>query len=55
MVVVGGGGYVPANSARCWAYETAVCLGAEQDLPSHLPTSLRTIDEYTEFGRQLLF
>ena len=28
MLVVGGGGYKIKNVARCWAYETAVLLGA---------------------------
>ena len=28
-LVLGGGGYTIRNVARCWAYETAVCLGEE--------------------------
>jgi len=35
MLVLGGGGYTVRNVARCWAYETAVCLGV--DLPDSLP------------------
>ena len=27
LLVLGGGGYTIKNVARCWAYETAVCLG----------------------------
>ncbi|KPV75716.1 uncharacterized protein RHOBADRAFT_52750 [Rhodotorula graminis WP1] len=37
LVVLGGGGYTIKNVSRCWAYETAVCLGVEQDLPNALP------------------
>ncbi|BGP45744.1 histone deacetylase [Rhodotorula kratochvilovae] len=37
MMVLGGGGYTIKNVSRCWAYETAVCLGLEQDLPNALP------------------
>ena len=27
IVVLGGGGYNVKNVARCWAYETGICLG----------------------------
>jgi len=27
MIVLGGGGYNVKNVARCWAYETGICLG----------------------------
>lgn len=39
MLVVGGGGYTPRNVSRLWAYETAVCIGAElnNELPASLP------------------
>jgi histone deacetylase HOS2 len=39
LLVLGGGGYTPANVARCWAYETSVCIGAEvhDRLPAHMP------------------
>lgn len=37
LVVLGGGGYTIKNVSRCWTYETAVCLGVEQDLPNALP------------------
>jgi histone deacetylase 1/2 len=35
MMVIGGGGYTVSNVARCWAYETGVCLDKElcNDLP----------------------
>ena len=36
-LVLGGGGYTIKNVARCWAYETAVCLGMEDDIPDDLP------------------
>lgn len=29
MLVLGGGGYSIANTARCWAYETATLVGGE--------------------------
>ena len=29
MMVVGGGGYTVSNVARCWTYETGICLGKE--------------------------
>ena len=34
---LGGGGYTIRNVARCWAYETAVVLGVEAELPEALP------------------
>lgn len=35
MLVLGGGGYTIKNVARCWAYETGICLG--EDLGEDLP------------------
>ena len=32
---MGGGGYTIRNVARCWAYETALCLG--EPLRNELP------------------
>lgn len=29
--MLGGGGYTIKNVARCWAYETGICLGQELD------------------------
>mmetsp|Transcript_35219 Transcript_35219/g.6335 ORF Transcript_35219/g.6335 Transcript_35219/m.6335 type:complete len:95 (-) Transcript_35219:247-531(-) len=26
MIIIGGGGYTVSNVARCWAYETSMCL-----------------------------
>lgn len=46
MVIVGGGGYTVENVARCWAYETGICLG--QDLPNELPKNLEYADAYKE-------
>lgn len=34
-LVLGGGGYTIRNVARCWAYETSVCL--DVDLPNEIP------------------
>lgn len=31
LLVLGGGGYTIRNVARCWAYETGVCLGEAMD------------------------
>eukprot|EP00474_Spongospora_subterranea_P008724 CRZ09182.1 hypothetical protein [Spongospora subterranea] len=31
LLVLGGGGYTIRNVARCWAYETGVCLGEQLD------------------------
>ena len=38
LLVVGGGGYTVKNVSRCWAYETAVLVGA--DIPDTLPTTV---------------
>jgi len=35
LLVLGGGGYTIRNVARCWAHETAVCLG--EVLPDFIP------------------
>ena len=35
MLVLGGGGYVMRNVARCWAHETALCVA--QEVPNDLP------------------
>lgn len=32
LMLLGGGGYTPVNVARCWAYETAIALGKEDEL-----------------------
>jgi len=37
MMVLGGGGYTIKNVARCWTYETAVCLEMENDISEDLP------------------
>lgn len=41
-LVLGGGGYTIRNVARCWAYETALCVGV--DIPDELP-----YNEYYEY------
>ncbi|KAI9457820.1 hypothetical protein BJY52DRAFT_457582 [Lactarius psammicola] len=38
LLVVGGGGYTVKNVSRCWAYETAVLVGA--DIPDTLPSTI---------------
>ena len=38
LLVVGGGGYTVKNVSRCWAYETAVLVGA--DIPDTLPATV---------------
>lgn len=38
LLVVGGGGYTVKNVSRCWAYETAVLVGA--DVPDTLPATV---------------
>ena len=44
LMLLGGGGYTIENVSRCWAYETAVCLG--EDLPNELPIT----DFYNKYG-----
>ncbi len=44
LLVLGGGGYTIKNVARCWAYETAVCLDVE--IPNQLPQN----DYYEYYG-----
>lgn len=43
-MVLGGGGYTIKNVARCWAYETAVCLN--QEISNSLPQN----DYYEYYG-----
>jgi histone deacetylase 1/2 len=43
-LVLGGGGYTIRNVARCWAFETAVCLG--ETLPDFIPSN-----DYIEYYR----
>lgn len=44
LLVLGGGGYTVRNVARCWTYETAVCLGTQ--IPNELPFN----DFYEYYG-----
>ncbi len=36
LMVLGGGGYTVRNVARCWAYETGLCLGIHHTFLSWL-------------------
>jgi hypothetical protein len=36
LMVLGGGGYTVRNVARCWAYETGLCLGILRILSSNV-------------------
>ena len=44
--MLGGGGYTIKNVARCWAYETAVCLEQESTLDERIPQN----DYYEYYG-----
>lgn len=46
VILLGGGGYTPRNVARCWAYETAIGIGVQNDLPNEIPYN----DFYNHFG-----
>ena len=46
LLVLGGGGYTIKNVARCWAYETAVCLGVEANMDNKIPQN----DYYEYYG-----
>jgi len=39
VILLGGGGYTPRNVARCWAYETAIALGVQNEMSDEIPTS----------------
>jgi len=45
LLVLGGGGYTIKNVARCWAYETGICLDTELD--NNLPLN----DYYELLGK----
>jgi hypothetical protein len=45
-----GGGYTKNNVARCWAYETAVVVGADRDVEEDIPVSPLTAPYYEYFG-----
>jgi len=44
LLILGGGGYNIRNVARCWTYETAVCINRQSELDLDLPMS-----EYLEY------
>jgi histone deacetylase 1/2 len=46
IVLVGGGGYTVENVARCWAYETSICLGRE--IANELPKNLEFAESYKD-------
>ena len=46
LLVLGGGGYTIKNVARCWAYETAVCLDQENQIDNRIPQN----DYYEYYG-----
>ncbi|KAI1298924.1 histone deacetylase phd1 [Xylaria venustula] len=37
LILFGGGGYTPKNVARAWAYETAIAIGHQDDIPTQIP------------------
>lgn len=43
MLVLGGGGYVIRNVARCWAWETAVLTDTQVPSTVRLPLSPATM------------
>lgn len=45
LLLLGGGGYTIKNVARCWAYETGICLN--QELDNELPLN----DYYELLGK----
>lgn len=51
IILLGGGGYTPRNVARCWAYETAVALGDQDELKDEIPMN----ELYTSFGPSFRF
>ncbi|XP_026440446.1 histone deacetylase 6-like [Papaver somniferum] len=45
LMVLGGGGYTIRNVARCWCYETAIAVGADEKLDNNLPAG----NKYMEY------
>jgi acetoin utilization deacetylase AcuC-like enzyme len=52
LILLGGGGYNIGNVARCWTYQTAVCLNEEEDLPERISPDMGFNKEY---GRERKF
>ena len=46
VILSGGGGYVPENVARCWAFESSLMLG--KPIGGTLPDDLVYMNEYTD-------
>ena len=53
LLVLGGGGYTPRNVAKAWAYETAICIGADKGLHPNLPPHMPLIEHFK--GEKTLF
>ncbi len=47
LLLLGGGGYTVENVARCWTYETSICLN--ENLSNDLPVT----DFYVKYGENL--
>ena len=52
LLVLGGGGYTPRNVAKAWAYETSVCIEAN-DLHPTLPADMPLLEHFK--GEKTLF
>ena len=48
LLVLGGGGYTARNVARLWAYETAVCIGAQDTIHPALPEHTPFLEHFPE-------
>jgi histone deacetylase HOS2 len=46
LLVVGGGGYTAPNVARLWAYETSICLDAQNSIDPVIPAHTPTINHF---------
>lgn len=53
VILLGGGGYTIENVSRCWAYETAVCLGIE--IENKLPENDTFWNAYAADGHIMHF
>ncbi|KAG8533732.1 uncharacterized protein KY384_001473 [Bacidia gigantensis] len=53
LLVLGGGGYTPRNVAKAWAYETAICIGADKSLHPALPGHMPLLEHFK--GEKTLF
>ena len=53
LLVVGGGGYTPRNVARAWAYETSICINADQTISEELPLHMPHREAFRKEGMTL--